>query len=55
MKYPVMTLLNDWETDMKLKIRKACGRESIEMVYERLLDSYCTPEIRYRNLDGTLS
>lgn len=31
-------------------IRKACGRESIWMVYERLLDSYCTPEIRYRNL-----
>ena len=40
-----------WETDMKTqRFGRHVAESLFEMVYERLLDSYCTPEIRYRNL-----
>jgi len=44
-------IIEYWETDMKTqRFGRHVAESLFEMVYERLLDSYCTPEIRYRNL-----
>lgn len=44
-------IIEYWETDMKTqRFGRHVAESLFEMVYERLLDSDCTPEIRYRNL-----
>lgn len=40
-----------WETNMETqRFGRYVAENLYEMVYERLLDSYCTPEVRYREL-----
>lgn len=47
----MIDIIEYWETDMKTqRFGRHVAESLFEMVYERLLDSYCTPEIRYRNL-----
>ena len=44
-------MIEYWETNMETQRFGRCVAENLyEMVYERLLDSYCSPEIRYKRL-----
>ena len=44
-------MIEYWETNMEAQRFGRCVAENLyEMVYERLLDSYCSPEIRYKRL-----
>lgn len=44
-------IIEYWETNMETQRFGRCVAENLyEMVYERLLDSYCSPEIRYKRL-----
>lgn len=44
-------IIEYWETNMEIQRFGRCVAENLyEMVYERLLDSYCSPEIRYKRL-----
>ena len=44
-------IIECWETNMETqRLGRYVAENLYEMVYERLLDSYCTPEIRYQRL-----
>lgn len=44
-------MIEYWETNMETQRFERCVAENLyEMVYERLLDSYCSPENRYKRL-----
>ena len=44
-------IIECWETNMETqRLGRYVAENLYEMVYERLLDSYCTPEIRYQKL-----
>ena len=48
-------LIEYWETNMETqRFGRYVAENLYEMVYERLLDLYCSPEIRYKKLIKTL-
>ena len=44
-------IIEYWETNMEtLRFGRHVAENLFEMIYERLLDSYCSPEMRYEKL-----